>query len=72
LTTAPDRGEWLASCPGRFTLKELASHWVGPQNRSEFCGEEKSWPAGFRTLSFQPVAIPTELFGLQEGPKDFF
>jgi hypothetical protein len=30
LISALDGGEWLASGPGRFTLKERASnHWIG-------------------------------------------
>jgi hypothetical protein len=31
LTSVLDRGEWSASCPGRFTQGEIApvSHWTG-------------------------------------------
>jgi hypothetical protein len=31
LTSAVDGGEWSASCPGRFTLRERApaTHWIG-------------------------------------------
>jgi hypothetical protein len=38
LTSALDRGEWLASCPSRFTPRERAhgTHciggWVGPRS----------------------------------------
>jgi hypothetical protein len=45
LTSALAGGEWLASCPGRFTTWEAASgtHWIGgwvdPQSRSGRRGE---------------------------------
>jgi hypothetical protein len=29
LTQALDGGEWSASCPGRFTPRERAHHWIG-------------------------------------------
>jgi hypothetical protein len=37
LTSAPDGGEWLASCPGRFTPRERVpgtnwmGGWIGPR-----------------------------------------
>jgi hypothetical protein len=63
-------GELSASRPGFFSHRE-GSHWVrgyvGPRARTDALQKEKIIIAlaGNRAQTFQPVAIPTELFRIQ-------
>ena len=60
LTSALDGGEWLASCPGRFTTRENAllypfNRWLGgPQSRPQCFRHKNSLvPAGNQTVSLR-------------------
>jgi hypothetical protein len=43
-TSAPDGGEWSASCPGRFIPSERAvgTHWVGPNAGLDAAGKKRN------------------------------
>jgi hypothetical protein len=77
LTSALDRGEWLASCPGHFTSREIApgAHFIGGYILYIF----KKFPSGWRifwhkwwnnnkqlvhSLTLTTVTIPID------GPRD--
>jgi hypothetical protein len=51
LTSALDGGEWSASCPGRFTPKEIApdTYWIG------------GWKLSFNGAGAVPFFYDTEV-----------
>jgi hypothetical protein len=65
VTSALDRGEWLASRPGRFTPEERTSgiHWIGGwvDVRAGLDALEKRKVLLLPGVEPRPVAIPTEL-----------
>jgi hypothetical protein len=67
LTSALDRGEWSASCPGSFPpwVKAPGTHWIGgwvdPRAGLNAVAKRENLlttPAGNRTPASQPVALP--------------
>jgi hypothetical protein len=55
ITSAPDRGEWSASCPGHFILYSKSPHYL----LNKMLGVPKSWAAYFgeeKALLGQPAS----------------
>jgi hypothetical protein len=76
MTSAPDGGEWPASCPSCFTPKESApgTHWIGGWvgPRADLDAVEKRIILPLLRIKPQPsspqlVAIPTELSQLWDN-----